>query len=81
MRQAVLVECQINPVSEPLVLGRVFKMIGDAVFEEKAGWQGATSPPPLKLWRDERESLYGALAESNDSSPDSESGRTIKTHG
>jgi hypothetical protein len=24
------------------LLWRVFKMIGDAVFEEKAGWQGAT---------------------------------------
>jgi hypothetical protein len=24
------------------VLGRVFEMIGDAVFEEKAGWRGAT---------------------------------------
>ena len=35
------------------LLGRVFKMIGDAVFEEKAGWQGATK----------ENTLYGSLTE------------------
>ena len=28
-------------------LGRVFKMIGDAVFEEKVRWRGATRLNPL----------------------------------
>jgi len=27
-------------------LGRVFKLIVDAVFEEKAGWRGATKENP-----------------------------------
>jgi hypothetical protein len=29
-------------------LGRVFKMIGDAVFEEKAGWRGVTKENTLQ---------------------------------
>jgi len=39
---SALPRCASSLVKLRKAPGRVFKMIGDAVFEEKAGWQGAT---------------------------------------
>jgi len=43
------------------VFGRDFKLIGDAVFEEKAGWRGATKENPPRGASTEEQQSQAAL--------------------